>query len=165
MHRVCAWTVVVVEMGLCLTLAEQEGGPASNLSMDFYYDCRPSGWWTGQRSVACDLCPPHRYSYPRVVVARPLMVVKVVLYCCGSDGVVWSMEKRRTKRTRCRHVKILINILIYAIERPPLLFPPCRLHFAKSWERTGQDMAGRDVMLSGGPLYACNMPIVVVWLD
>lgn len=31
-------------MGLCLILANRRaGGPASNLSMDFYYDCRPRG--------------------------------------------------------------------------------------------------------------------------
>lgn len=95
MHRVWAWTVDGGGDGIVFNFGEQEGGPASNLSMDFYYDCRPRG---GQRSVACDLCPPHRYSYPRVVVARPLMVVKVVLYCCGSDGVVWSMKKRTPSR-------------------------------------------------------------------
>lgn len=79
-------------------------------------------------ATACDLCPPHRYSYPSIHHNRR----------AASFGVVRPREScprslvADEEEDDARHVMILINILIYAIERP-LLLPPCRLHLLYQW--------------------------------
>lgn len=94
----------------------------SNLSMDFYCDCR------GTDTEATPL--------PVIYVHRIVILIPPFTTTAASFGVRPRESCPRSlvadeEEDDARHVMILINILIYAIDRP-LLLPPCRLHFTSS---------------------------------